>query len=228
VADQDVEEALVRSFLGRLPPEVVARLRSEGERADYPAGTTIYRAGADPRTMLVVRGLIRVYMTSPEGRQVTVRYARANDVLGIAVLVGGPANVSVQALAESSLFRISSRTLTAAARRDARVAWAMAEELNRRLYETLQQTAVNAFGSVRQRVAVHLLDLASAQLHPRGRMVARVSQQELADAVGSVREVVARVLRDLRVAGVVATSSDSVLILDAARLHSESWDPAGL
>ena len=227
MADQDVEEALTRSFLGRLPPEVVARLRSEGERADYPAGTTIYRAGADPRTMLVVRGLIRVYMTSPEGRQVTVRYARANDVLGIAVLVGGP-NVSAQALAESSLFRISSRTLTGAARGDARVAWAMAEELNRRLYATLQQTAVNAFGSVRQRVAVHLLDLASAQLHPRGRMVARVSQQELADAVGSVREVVARVLRDLRVAGVVATSSDSVLILDAARLHSETWDPAGL
>lgn len=223
-----MEGALTRSFLGRLPPEVVARLRSEGERADYPAGTTIYRAGSGPRAMLVVRGLIRVYMTSPEGRQVTVRYARVNDVLGIAVLVGGPANVSVQALAESSLFRISSRTLTGAARRDARVAWALAEELNRRLYEALQQTAVNAFGSVRQRVAVHLLDLASAQLHPRGRMVARVSQQELADAVGSVREVVARVLRDLRVAGIVATSSDSVQILDAARLHSESWDPAGL
>ena len=136
--------------------------------------------------------------------------------------------MSVQALSESSLFRISSRALAGAAQRDARVAWAMAEELNRRLYETLQQTAVNAFGSVRQRVAVHLLDLASAQLHPRGRMVARVSQQELADAVGSVREVVARVLRDLRVAGIVTTSSDSVLILDAARLHGESWDPAGL
>jgi CRP/FNR family transcriptional regulator len=227
-ADRDVEEALARSFLGRLPPDVVARLRSEGERADYPAGTTIYRAGSAPRAMLVVRGLIRIYMTSPEGRQVTVRYARAGDVLGIAVLVGGPANVSVQALPASSLFRISSRTLTGAAHRDARVAWAMAEELNRRLYETLQQTAVNAFGTVPQRVAAHLLDLASAQLHPRGRLVARVSQQELADAVGSVREVVARVLRDFRVAGIVATSSDSVLILDAARLHSESWDPAGL
>jgi CRP/FNR family cyclic AMP-dependent transcriptional regulator len=202
-----VEEALARSFLGRLPPEVVASLRSAGERADYPAGTTIYRAGSAPRAMLVVRGLIRVYMTSPEGRQVTVRYARAADVLGIVVLVGGPANVNARALAASSLFRISSRTLTGAARRDARVAWAMAEELNRRLYETLQQTAVNAFGSVRQRVAAHLLDLASAQLHPRGRLVAHVSQQELADAVGSVREVVARVLRDFRVAGIVATSS---------------------
>ena len=35
--------------------------------------------------------------------------------------------------------------------------------LNRRLYDTLQQTAINTFGSVRQRVAVALLDLASAQ-----------------------------------------------------------------
>ncbi len=92
----------------------------------------------------------------------------------------------------------------------------MAEDLNQRLYETLQQTAINAFGPVPQRVAAHLLDLASAQLHPRGRLVAHVSQQEIADAVGSVREVVARVLRDFRVAGIMATSSDGVLILDAA------------
>ncbi len=67
----------------------------------------------------------------------------------------------------------------------------MAEDLNQRLYETLQQTAINAFGPVPQRVAAHLLDLASAQLHPR-------------------------VLRDFRVAGIMATSSDGVLILDAA------------
>ena len=49
------------------------------------------------------------------------------------------------------------------AQRHAGVAWALAEELNRRLYDTLQQAAINAFGSVRQRVAAHLLDLASAQ-----------------------------------------------------------------
>jgi CRP/FNR family transcriptional regulator len=92
-------------------------------------------------------------MTSPEGRQVTVRYAREADVLGIAVIVGGPANVAVQTIIDSSLFSIDARRLTAAARRDARVAWVLAEELNRRLYDTLQQTAINTFGSVRQRVA---------------------------------------------------------------------------
>lgn len=46
-------------------------------------------------------------MTSAEGRQVTVRYARDPDVLGIAVMVGGPVNVGVQTLAPSSLFKIN-------------------------------------------------------------------------------------------------------------------------
>jgi CRP/FNR family cyclic AMP-dependent transcriptional regulator len=223
VIDPDVADAMARSFLGKLPSGLVDELLAEGERIDYPAGSIIYREGAAPRAVLVVEGLLRVYMTSPEGRQVTVRYARDAEVLGIAVLVGGPVNVAVQALAPSSLFRINARTLTWAARQDARVAWAVAEELNRRLYDTLQQTAVNAFGSVRQRVAAHLLDLASAQQRPDGRLVAQVSQQELADAVGSVREVVARVLRELRLARLVMTAPDSVVIVDAAGLHGESW-----
>jgi len=75
---------------------------------------------------------------------------------------------------------------------------------------------------VRQRVAAHLLDLAATQQNPEGPLVARVSQQELADAVGSVREVVARVLRDLRLAGIVATSGDAVRIVDAGLLYAET------
>jgi len=229
VTVRDLDDALGRSFLARLPVELVARLREDGERIDYPAGTTIYRAGAQPRAAaLVIRGMLRVYLSSPGGRQVTVRYAREGDVLGIAVLVGGPADTSVQTLEPSSVYRISIPALTDAARHDPRVGWALAEELNRRLYAVLEQTAVNAFGSVRQRVAVHLLDLASARQGPRGGLVASVSQQELADATGSVREVVARSLRDLRNAGIVATEPDRIVILDAARLYAESGGRTGL
>jgi CRP/FNR family cyclic AMP-dependent transcriptional regulator len=228
VVDREVDDALARSFLAELPTELAGRLRGEGERADYPAGTMVYRPGSAPQAALVVRGLIRVYLSSPGGRQVTVRYARPGDVLGIAVLVGGPASVGVQTVEPSSVLRISARTLSAAARHDPGVSWAIAEELNRRLYAVLEQTAVNAFGSVRQRVAAHLLDLASDRQRPRGRLVAQVSQQELADAAGSVREVVARALRDLRAAGIVATATDSVVILDPARLYAESGGPAGL
>jgi CRP/FNR family transcriptional regulator len=225
VVDGDVSAALGRSFLGGLPGELVERLLVTGDRIDYPAGSTLYRERSSPRALLVVRGLLRVYMSSPEGRQVTVRYARGGDVLGIAVLVAGPADVGVQTLSECTLFRIDAGLLTTAARTDSRVGWAMAEELSRRLYENLQQTAVNAFGTVRQRVAAHLLDLASTQQSPRGELVARVSQQDLADSVGSVREVVARVLREFRLDQLVATSADRVHILDPTGLHDQTWNP---
>lgn len=107
----DLDDALARSFLAGLPAELTERLRTEGERADYPAGTTVYRAGDEPQAALVIRGLIRVYLSSPGGRQVTVRYTRPGDVLGIAVLVGGPASTSVQTVEPSSVLRISAREL---------------------------------------------------------------------------------------------------------------------
>jgi CRP/FNR family cyclic AMP-dependent transcriptional regulator len=131
VADPDVVDAMRRSCLGGLPRDVVDELVAGGHRTEYPVGSTIYREWAAPRAELVVRGLLRVYMTSPEGRQVTVRYAGETDVLGIAVIVGGPVNVAVQTLADSNLFSIDARRLTAAARRDGRVAWALAERLGR-------------------------------------------------------------------------------------------------
>jgi CRP/FNR family transcriptional regulator, cyclic AMP receptor protein len=222
----DVDAAIQRSFLGILPADVADRVTAQGELVDYPVGATFYREGDPPRATLVVSGLIRVYLASPEGRQVTVRYARSGEVLGIPLVVGGLLDVGAQTLAPSSLFNLDARALVEIARVDARVAFALAEELSHRLHDTLQQTAINAFGTVKQRVASHLLDLASVHPRPEGRLVARVSQQELADAIGSVREVVARTLRELRLAGLVATSSDSIVILDAARLHDESWRSA--
>lgn len=220
--DPEVKDAVRRSFLGKLRPGLVERLLAEGERIDYPEGVILYQGGSSARPGLVIHGLLRVYMSSGEGRQVTVRYARSSDVLGIPFMVGGPQNVSIQTLAQSSLVSIDAGTLMQEAQHDAKVAWAIAEELNRRLDDTLQQTAINAFGTVKQRVAAHLLDLASSQQGPQARLVAHVSQQELADAIGSVREVVARVLREFRLGGLVATSPNSVHILDAKRLHDES------
>jgi len=216
-----VESAVAQSFLRDLPGDLVDQLLATGRCVDVPSGTTVYRPGDDPLAVLVVHGLLRVYMSSPEGRHVTVRYTRAGDVLGIPVLVGGPVFVGVSTLADSRLFRIDAPLLIKAARRDAAVAWALAEEVNRRLFENLRQTAVNAFGTVRQRVAVHLLDLAAGRQLPGAEPVARTSQQELADAVGSVREVVARVLRDFRSAGLVATTAHGVRILDPEALHEE-------
>jgi CRP/FNR family transcriptional regulator, cyclic AMP receptor protein len=219
----DVATALQRSFLGRLPPDAVADLLEDQPVLDLPAGTTFYREGGPPSVFLMISGLVRLFLVGRSDREVTVRYCRPPDVIGTALAIAGPLEVWAQTLAPTALHAIDVGKLDEAAHRDAAVAFALAEELSHRVDETLEQIAINAFGSVKQRVATHLLDLASSAGRSDGRLVAGLSQQELADAVGSVREVVARALRDFRAARLVATGTDEVVILDAIGLFEESW-----
>jgi len=210
--------SLQESFLSALPAEHLERLLADAICLDIPAGGVFYREGESPRLALVLSGLIRVYIAAPDGRQVTVRYARPAEVLGAPVAVGGPVPVSVQALVDSSLVMLNVRTMREIAQKDAGMAWAIAEEVTRRLFAVLDAFAGTAFGTVRQRVARNLLDLA-AERQRGAKLLASVTQQELADAVGTVREVVARVLRELRDDRLVETTRGGVLIVDPAGLH---------
>jgi CRP/FNR family cyclic AMP-dependent transcriptional regulator len=98
-----------------------------------------------------------------------------------------------------------------------------AEGLTRVLFHLERVLAGNVFGSVRQRLIRHLLDLAGETASAGGNpsLVARVSQQQLADAIGSVREVVARVLRELRSEGLVETGPGGIRLCDPAALEAE-------
>jgi CRP/FNR family transcriptional regulator len=95
-----------------------------------------------------------------------------------------------------------------------------------RLYDVLEELAGNTFASVRQRVARHLLDLATSRLEASRTLTALVNQQDLANSVGSVREVVARVLAELRSEHLVRTSPGRVEILDPVRMSHELWSRA--
>ncbi len=217
-----IDEALAKSVLAAFPPAVRETLTQDAVHVDLPAGTTLYYEEDEPRCGLVITGLIRDYMTAPDGRQITVRYARAGDLLGIAVIVGGPAPVSVQILTDAALLMLNVRTLQMSGQTEPKVGWLMAQEVTRRLYDTLEALAGNAFGSLRQRVARHLLDLAASRQRGAG-LIVKVTQQELADAVGSVRPVIARILRDLRAEGIITTSSDGIVVLQPAELHANTW-----
>jgi CRP/FNR family transcriptional regulator len=163
-----IDEAVARSLLSEFPPPLRQTLIQDAVHIEIPAGTTLYYEEDEPRCGLVITGLIRVYMTSTEGRQITVRYARPGDLLGIATIVGGPAPTSVQILTDAALLMLNVQTLQRSGQTEARVGWLMAQEVTRRLYDTLEALAGNTFGSLRQQVARHLLDLAVSRQRDRG------------------------------------------------------------
>lgn len=76
----------------------------------------------------------------------------------------------------------------------------------------------NAFGTVRQRLTRHLLDIAAE--HQVGiHLAVPLTGQALADAVGTAREVVARAPRDLRDAGIVRNEQRTIVIVRPDQLE---------
>lgn len=220
VPEDDVRAAIAASNLGGLAPAAIAQLTVGTRSVSVPAGSTIHHvAEASPHLEIVVTGLVRVFVIAADGRTMTVRYCRPGALIGVATLYVDrlATSFATQALVDSQLLALRPDVVLGSADRDVRVARALLTETSQRVLGFVAEISGSAFTTVRQRVARHLLDLASER--QRGsELVARVSQQELADAVGSVREVVVRVLRELREEDVLQTGRFGITVRDPDRL----------
>jgi CRP/FNR family transcriptional regulator, cyclic AMP receptor protein len=177
----------------------------------------------------VLGGVARTFLTSGEARQVTIRYVRPGGMFGnILPLAGDRAPLAIAAVTECHGLEFDAEALLDAARADAATALVVLDVLSRRLEDLYATLAANAFGTTRERIAGHLLELG----HPEpesGRLLVDLTQQRLADSVGTVREVAARILSDFRDEGLVSTSHGRIEILDAVRLAAQvgRWQPNG-
>lgn len=216
--------ALGASHLGSLGGRDLAEVLKGARRQQIPAGHTLHRQGETAaHCEMVVSGLVRVYVTALDGRTMTVRYCRRGGLIGVASLFEPsfmlPA--TIQAITDTDLLVLDPASVHRAAGDLASVSGALLAEVSERAMSFISEIPGGVFTTVRQRVARHLLDLASGtQTGPE--LVARVDQQELASAVGSVREVVVRALRELREEGTVETGRGRVIIVDAERLFDEA------
>ena len=222
-SDPKVWAALRASTLGALPDDVLSALASEAMPLEVPAGSNLIREGESwTGLLLVVSGLVKTFLTSPDGRQITIRYAHHGSLVGAASLFHAPPNpAGSRAVSAARVLVFNAASVRRMADADARVASALGTEMAARLYEYFGELGGTAFSTSRQRVVRHLLDIASHQ--PGATLIVRLSHQELADAVGTVREVVSRILAKLRDEGLLRSGSGEIEILDPARLHECVW-----
>jgi CRP/FNR family transcriptional regulator, cyclic AMP receptor protein len=98
----EVEGALEASFFGALPDEARDRLISDAMLLQLPAGSDLVRVGeAWAGLLLVASGLFKTYLTSPDGRLVTIRYARRGSLIGAGPLFyDRPSRASAQAITD--------------------------------------------------------------------------------------------------------------------------------
>jgi CRP/FNR family cyclic AMP-dependent transcriptional regulator len=184
----------------------------------------VLRIGStDAFVCVVIEGLVRTYLSSAGGRQLTVRYSRPGDIVGATtVFTRQLVNSAVQAISASSVLVLRPDTVRSLAAQDVALANVLLVDVAERAAAYISALADTTLSSLRQNVVRHLLDLATSR-SGSGQLVVHVSQQQLADYVGTVREVVGRILRDLKDEQLVTTGRDEIVLLDPERLHDITW-----
>jgi CRP/FNR family transcriptional regulator, cyclic AMP receptor protein len=182
------------------------------------AGALILRAGQLPRIALVVAGVVRVFISTQLGRQMTIRYARAGDLVGLSPYLAGTDQWNAEAITDVSVKVFTFDHVRSAGAHDPELPWSIAQHVATVMAESLRTVADASGQPITVRVARHLREMSLRGLD--GRAVVHISHQRLADAVGTVREVVSRELTALRAEGVIDRTAGAVRVIDEARLAS--------
>jgi CRP/FNR family transcriptional regulator len=204
-------------FRTRLEP-----LLADAVRLTVPAGSLVRREGEPgPHVELVITGLVRVLVSSPDGRTATMRYCRPGALIGVVslfqpdyVMLG-----SLQALVDTLLLVFRADTMRTMADQQRAMASALLGVPSERVFRFVAELPGASFASVRQRIA------ASSSTSPPTGSMGRCSSRRSASRPSRRRRQRSRggrpVLGELRREGLVATGAGGIKILDPDRLAAE-------
>jgi len=209
--------ALAGTFFSRLPTAEQDVLLESGSLIEVPRRRVIFSSSGPPRVGFVVAGLARTCIEARDGRRLTVRFAPEDEIVGD--IPGDPAvraPLSVAAVTDCTILEVDIHTLSRLVAADPRVGAALAVEIAMRLQDTYATLAASSLGSIQERVAWRLLDLAF-EAPADGGLIVTLTEQQLVDGIGTANEA-APVLRELRIAGIVVATAGQLEIADPVRL----------
>lgn len=195
------------------------------------AGFMLFRAGERCTGLYVVlEGRVRIYRTSPDGREQTLAVeGPGRPVAELPLFDGGPYPATAVTTAPSRLMFLPRGEFEHAFRTDPDVAASVVRALGVRLRHMVQLVETLAFRDVAARLAMLLADHAERRGQPEGDGVAldlERTQEELAAEIGTARESVSRAMKQLKVRGLIRKQTGMRLLLAPAE-RLRAWARGG-
>jgi len=169
---------------------------------------------------LIIEGSVKIFRTSPGGRELMLAIERApSSVAELPLFDGGPYPASVRAVEPVVSLVINKNDFQQVCRQYPEVALKVLAVVGKRLRHLVGLVESMTFGSVTQRLARLLLEASKGST---GTFDLPVTHQELASRLGTVREVVSRNLARFRAEGLIRMQGHQVHILNRAELEQEA------
>jgi CRP/FNR family transcriptional regulator len=191
------------------------------ERRFAPDEILFWEGDSCAGVFLIVQGSVKIFRTSPGGREVMLAIETApSTVAELPLFDGGPYPASVRAVeAVVSLF-INKNDFQQVCRQYPDVALKVLAVVGRRLRHLVCLVESMTFGSVTQRLARLLLEASKGA--DTEAFDLPVTHQELASRLGTVREVVSRNLARFRSEGLIRMQGHQVQIVNRPGLEREA------
>jgi len=204
-------------YFSGLGTREMERIRKEAVELSFSPGEILFLEGEPCRGLyLVYSGRIRVFKSSPEGREQVLLIAKRGDSFNdVPVFDGGPNPASSSALEPSVVYLIPKGALLALVA-DCPPALAILKVFSARLRHLTSVVEDLSFRSVVNRMARLLLELAVVKGGTAP--VPRLTQEEMAARVGSVRDVIGRALKALEAAGAIRLEGHRIYVIDPEKL----------
>lgn len=206
--------------------DALARLAARSVTRTHGAGHVLFRTGDECRGLYVVEsGRVRIYRTSPSGREQVLHVeGPGRPVAELPLFDGGVYPASAVTEEESRLLFLPRAEFEALYRDSPDVAGMVIRGLGKRLRHLVHVTETLAFRDVAARLASHLAEYAAQHgtvTDAGTEIVLDRTREELSFELGTARESVSRALKQLSEKGVIETlGRKRILIPDVARLRT--------
>jgi len=221
VPPKAAELSRIPLFSSLTPAELEALSQRAVERRFSPAGMLFWEGEPCAGIFLIVEGSVKIFKTSPGGREMMLSLEAAPaSVAELPLFDGGAYPASVRAVEPVVALFINKTDFQQVCRQYPDVALKILAVVGRRLRSLVGLVESMTFGSVTGRLARLLLD-ASRQAGADEFDLA-LTHQELASRLGTVREVVSRNLARFRADGLIRLQERRVTIVNRPGLERES------
>ena len=208
-------------YFSALSPGEREKISRETLERSFDRGEVLFLEGEPCQGLYIVKtGRVRIFKSSPEGREQVLLSASAGTTFNeVPVFDGGANPASASALEAATVYIIPEETMLSLLA-GCPAAQSIIKLFAGRLRHLTGVVEDLSFRSVVSRLARLLLDLAVEK--EGSSPVPRLTQEEMATMVGSVRDVVGRALRTLEKAGAIKLEGQRLLVIDPEKLKTAS------
>lgn len=185
----------------------------------YQKNETIYCNGNQSNHLFLIKsGLVKTYKINEFGKELNIGYYSNEQYFGFTSFSKAiPHSVNSKAINETKLYKISREEIAAIINNNHHIIYSYIDLLANSLIESNEKLLLLAYGSVRKKTAITLLNLLEKYPTKTTNEIS-ISRIDLANSIGIAKETLTRTLHDFKDEKLIEIYSKGIKILNKQKL----------